>query len=322
MMNYQLGQQTQWPQQPEQPQNWNTPTQGWSSQPLNMPSTRQFKGPLFQSLPSRQPQQSLYDLPPVTSYIPPQQKSLQPQKQFRQAKIKQVKPGFFRKKIEVPVWTLILTVGIIGILIAVIGITVIRSKGSLPETGKGQSSTPSSSSVKSTSTSIPTAIPTKVSTSIATHTPLSTTPSPNVASPTSPPPTGQLTVGGTIIANGIACTLVSVQPIQGDASNTPQPGDEYIVVHIKRVNKSGKAVDYNPLGFRIHSGTANITNMNFSAPQSYTANNLLSSGQLAIGGTVEGDLIFQVPVGDHSAELTWQPTYSSNPDDYAWNLWL
>lgn len=115
---------------------------------------------------------------------------------------------------------------------------------------------------------------------------------------------------------------MSVQHIQGDASNTPQPGDEYIVVHIKLVNKSNKAVDYNPLGFRIHSGTANITNMDFSPPQSYTANNLLSSGQLAIGGGVEGDLIFQVPIGDHNAELTWQPTYSSNPSDYAWNLGL
>ena len=36
-------------------------------------------------------------------------------------------------------------------------------------------------------------------------------------------------------------------------------------------------------------------------------------------GTVSGDIIFQVPTGDHAAELTWQPNFFGAK---AANVWL
>jgi len=111
-------------------------------------------------------------------------------------------------------------------------------------------------------------------------------------------------------------------PLQADEFNTPQAGNEYIVVRVKLVNNSGAEVTYNPFDFHVKSGTGNITNTDFSTPQSYTANNILNYGTLAVGGSVEGDIIFQVPIGDHKAELTWQPNILGNEGDYVWSLGL
>ncbi|MGZ3678609.1 MAG: DUF4352 domain-containing protein [Ktedonobacterales bacterium] len=96
----------------------------------------------------------------------------------------------------------------------------------------------------------------------------------------------------------------------------------FIVVHVKIVNKSTSEFDYNPLDFHVKSGAGNITDVEFAPPSTYTANNQLDSGKLSAGGGVEGDMVFQVPQGDHKAALTWQPSIFGNAGDNAWNLGL
>jgi len=46
------------------------------------------------------------------------------------------------------------------------------------------------------------------------------------------------------------------------------------------------------------------------------------SAELAKGGSVEGDVIFQVPVADRAAQLTWQTGFFDNKSDYVWGLGL
>jgi Domain of unknown function (DUF4352) len=128
-------------------------------------------------------------------------------------------------------------------------------------------------------------------------------------------------VGGTITVNDVAVTLTSVKKLAGDQFTQPKPGNEFIVVHVKIVNNSTNEVDYNPFDFHARSGAGNITDEEV-APSTYTANNELSSGKLSAGGTVEGDIIFQVPKNDHKAQLTWQPNFLGNAGDNAWNLGL
>jgi hypothetical protein len=129
-------------------------------------------------------------------------------------------------------------------------------------------------------------------------------------------------VGGTITLNDVAVTLVSVKRLAGDEFTQPKAGNEFIVVHVKIVNNSTGEVDYNPFDFHVRSGSGNITDEEFGAPSTYTANNMLSSGKLSAGGNVEGDLIFQVKKGDHASQLTWQPNFLGNAGDNAWNLGL
>jgi hypothetical protein len=121
---------------------------------------------------------------------------------------------------------------------------------------------------------------------------------------------------------GVGCTLVSVKTIAGDDVTQPKPGNEFIVVHVKIHNGNSQQTDYNPFDFHVKSGAGNITDEEVIPPSSYTANNELNSGQLDAGGTVEGDIIFQVPIGDHKAELTWQPDLFGNSTQNAWNLGL
>ena len=49
----------------------------------------------------------------------------------------------------------------------------------------------------------------------------------------------------------------------------------------------------------MRSSSGNITDEEVP-PSTYTANNQLNSGKLSAGGSVEGDIIFQVPKADHN----------------------
>jgi hypothetical protein len=137
---------------------------------------------------------------------------------------------------------------------------------------------------------------------------------------TSAPVVGK--VGQTITVDSVACTLVSVKILAPDQFTQPKPGDEFIVMHVKLKNNNSQQTDYNPFDFHTKSGAGNVTDEEFAPPSTYTANNQLNSGQLDPGGTVEGDIIFQVPVGDHKAELTWQPSIFGNTTQNVWNLGL
>ncbi len=129
-------------------------------------------------------------------------------------------------------------------------------------------------------------------------------------------------VGQTITVNSVATTLVSVHPLPvGPDDIQPKTGNEYVVVRVKIVNNGTTETPYNEFDFHAASGAGNVIDADI-APSAYTANYLLNSGTLTAGGSVSGDIIFQVPIGDHQAELTWQPNIFSNSTTYAWNLGL
>ena len=76
-------------------------------------------------------------------------------------------------------------------------------------------------------------------------------------------------------------------------------------------------MSYNEFDFHAKSSSGNITD-----PELASDNNDLGSGQLSAGGNAEGDIIFQVPQGDHGAELTWSPSFFENSDANGWLLGL
>ncbi len=128
-------------------------------------------------------------------------------------------------------------------------------------------------------------------------------------------------VGQSITVDNVATTLVSVNLLPEDQYTQPKPGNEFIVVNVQLVNKGSGEVNYNSFDFHVRSGSGNITDEEIP-PSTYTANNELNSGKLSPGGTVEGDIIFQVPKNDHQAQLTWQPNFFGNAGDNVWNLGL
>ena len=119
----------------------------------------------------------------------------------------------------------------------------------------------------------------------------------------------------------MSCTLVSVHTLQGDGFIDPKAGNEYIVAHVKIVNKSDSEQPYTEFDFHAKSGSGNITDVEIP-PSTYTANDALSSGQIAAGGTVEGDVVLQVPMSDHQAAVTWQPSIFGENGANSWLLGL
>ena len=125
----------------------------------------------------------------------------------------------------------------------------------------------------------------------------------------------------TVASTNMACTLVSVKPLTPDEFNQPKAGHEFIYVHIKITNKGSSEQDYDQFDFHIMDGNGNITDSDFSTPK-VTQQIMNYAGKLAAGGSVEGDIIFQAPIGDHKARLTWSPSYLDSSTQYMWNLGL
>ncbi len=115
-----------------------------------------------------------------------------------------------------------------------------------------------------------TATTTKVSTPPA----AGSTPTPTVEA-TQTPIVG--VVGDTLIWNDIYVTLIKVSKIAPDEFTQPKAGHQFIVVHLKIVNKGTAEVDYNPFDFHVKSGSGNITDEECCLPSTYTANNMLDS---------------------------------------------
>ncbi len=128
-------------------------------------------------------------------------------------------------------------------------------------------------------------------------------------------------IGQKVTSNGVDCTLVSAQKIDGDGYAQPEAGNQLIVVHVKLENHSAKNQAYNVFDF--HSISKGQVHSEFIfTPQAYTANNRLHYGEMLPGATVEGDIFFQVPINDHQAMVSWEPIWVYSETQYEWNLGL
>lgn len=140
----------------------------------------------------------------------------------------------------------------------------------------------------------------------------------NQATQPSAPKTAK--VGDTITINGVATTLTSVKQLQSaEFDPTPAAGQGYYVLHIKQTNNGSDPADYNAFEFKVLAGTGSTVNQTFLSAE--PNNKLLGSGQIAKGGSVEGDLVYELGTSDHKAALIWQPSFD-NSLDHAWNLGL
>jgi Domain of unknown function (DUF4352) len=140
--------------------------------------------------------------------------------------------------------------------------------------------------------------------------------------PTPPADTGNVVakVGQAITVDQVACTVTSAQVLQKDEYIAPKQGQQFIVVHVKLANNGTSEQSYNPFDFHARSSSGNITETEIAVPTTYTANNQIQSGKLAPGGKVEGDIVFQIPVGDAKAQMTWSPSFFNTSSQYAWVL--
>lgn len=126
-------------------------------------------------------------------------------------------------------------------------------------------------------------------------------------------------VGGTITVDGVSVTLDSVKrvaPSQYDIQ--PKSGDSYYAVHVTIKNGTSDTVDYNEFDFHVFNGAG--ASVDWAIVTAVASNEQLSSGSLAPGGSVGGDLVAELPTGDKGAKLVWNPNIFDNSQDNAWSL--
>lgn len=129
------------------------------------------------------------------------------------------------------------------------------------------------------------------------------------------------TIGNTLSLSNVQVTLRAVTPLAGDASRQPHPGTIFIVTHLRLHNAGTVTYTYSQLQFHVKTGKGVITGSE-TPSRTYTGNDLLTHGSLAAGQTVEADLVFQVPHGDHLAALLWQPPFYKGHPGTGFNLGL
>lgn len=118
-------------------------------------------------------------------------------------------------------------------------------------------------------------------------------------------------VGEEITLDGATLIVNAVEKSAGEKYDTPQNGNEYVIVEVTIKNSGTSDLSYNPLYFSMQNSKGQITNYTFTMVNSDTA---LSSGSLASGGEVSGTLAFEQPIDDTSLILKYEPNLFSSKE--------
>ena len=116
-------------------------------------------------------------------------------------------------------------------------------------------------------------------------------------------------VGDTVDISGMKLKVDKVTIANGDEFDTPQKGNDYVVVKITIINDSDDTISYNPFDYSIKNSKGQITD---GAMSSVNSNTALNSGQLAKGGSVTGTLVYEAPKGDKGLKLLYKGNVLSN----------
>lgn len=110
-------------------------------------------------------------------------------------------------------------------------------------------------------------------------------------------------VNETAKINGVEMTVTNVSKSNGEDFDKPKDGSEYVIVSVKIKNNSKEKVSYNALYFKMQNSKGQITDDAFTTVDQ---DKQLKSGELAPGGEVAGDVVFEEPVGDKALVLQYQ----------------
>jgi hypothetical protein len=94
----------------------------------------------------------------------------------------------------------------------------------------------------------------------------------------------------------------------GRTARRPQPENEFLRVYITLENTSNQSFDFNPNNFMIQDSNGVQHRGQALSELPYP----ISHGTLASGGTLTGNLVFEVPRGDSGLSLVYEPFEKRN----------
>lgn len=108
-------------------------------------------------------------------------------------------------------------------------------------------------------------------------------------------------IGTATQANGLEFAVKSVDRNYIASYSNAKDGMEYVKVNISIKNISKDVQSYNALHFKIEDSNGSIET--YANAMMAQADDSLKHGDLAIGGTKEGSIVFEVPYGDTGLKL-------------------
>ncbi len=114
-----------------------------------------------------------------------------------------------------------------------------------------------------------------------------------------------------ILGNG-AITVTQVERSQGEQYNKPASGKEYVIVHVKIENKGDSNLSYNPFYFKMQNSQGQQEN--YTITVGINDDTQLNSGELIPGGSVEGTMVFEEPIGDTGLILVYNDNLWSSKE--------
>lgn len=88
---------------------------------------------------------------------------------------------------------------------------------------------------------------------------------------------------------------------------TADAGKTYLVAKVSFKNTSTKTKPYNQYDFRVQTNSGQVLDPTFSI----SLTNALNSADLVTGGSVSGEVVFELPVEDAHQYLIWKPGFES-----------
>lgn len=109
-------------------------------------------------------------------------------------------------------------------------------------------------------------------------------------------------VNETAVYEGVNYTVTNVEYSDGDEWDTPASGKQYVIVTITIENNSNSKISYNALDWKMLNSQGQEDEETFTTLDSDTN---IGSGDLAIGGTKTGTIIFEEPKNETSLKLLY-----------------
>ncbi len=106
----------------------------------------------------------------------------------------------------------------------------------------------------------------------------------------------------TVTFKDVDFTVTNVEKTTGSKYDTVKEGYEYVIVGIKIENKSDEKISYNTFDWKMENSNGQEVDTAFTTVNTDTA---LNSGDLNVGGVVEGTLVFEEPQDDAGLKLNY-----------------
>lgn len=99
-------------------------------------------------------------------------------------------------------------------------------------------------------------------------------------------------------------TVMKVERSRGKDYVEPGEGNEFIIVTVKKVNKSQDTLSYSESDFSIQTSNGQILDPTYDS-----FGKEFGSGNLAANGSVEGNVVFEAPKGDNGLLFMYTPDF-------------